>query len=102
MTIRLQNIVKDSDVDTYLRAPKDGFDILDDPASQNDMLAMVRHIMRDEQCTIIPVVHAFVTHPVNQYGHNVQIEVTYARRGWRAIYAGHAGGRLTNVQCYMD
>ena len=77
-------------------------DALDDYALRFDLLSIVRHIMRDEPCTIIPIVRAFVVHPTNVYGHNAQVEVTYSRNGWRAIYGAHIGGSVTNVQCYMD
>lgn len=104
MTIRLENLVIDSDGQNWLTSPADGMSVLYMPAYVPTILSMVRHIMRDESCTIIPVVRAAVLHPVNQYGHNFQVEVTYSRNGWRAIFAGRAtaNGRLTDVQCYMD
>lgn len=104
MTIRIQHLNIQPDPRAYLRAPVDGVSMLTSPAYNNVLLSLVRHIMREERCDIIPVVVAATGHPVNRYGHNVQIEVTYDRAGYRAIFAGHYDGKHTvsNVQCYMD
>lgn len=109
MSIRIQHltIIDDTHPDlspTYLVPPEDGgIDILSDETYLVDILAMVRHIMRDEPCNIIPEVRAACIHPTNRWGHNMQVEVTYSTRGYRAIYAGFRDGSgLHNVQCYMD
>lgn len=105
MTIRIQHLSIRPSADTYLRAPEDGVTMLSTHAYDSVLLGMVRHILRDERCDIVPVVLSACAHPVNRYGHNVQVEVTYARQGYRAIFAGHydaATRTLSNVQCYMD
>ena len=102
MTIRIQDLTIDDDGRSWLRAPEDGTDALYDETLRNDLLSIVRHIMRDEPCSIVPIVRAFCVHPTNRYGHNAQVEVTYSSRGYRAIYAAHLGDRVTKVQCYMD
>lgn len=103
MTIRIQHLTIEDDDRSYLRAPADGEDALNNETYRYDLLAMVRHIMRDEPCTIVPVIRAATVHPTNQYGHNMQVEVTYSKNGYRAIFAGtRTGEGLTNVQCYMD
>src|SRR4051812_49251363 len=73
--------------------------------SPEDTLAMIRHVLRDRSdCDQIPVVNeAVLVGEVNQYGHNVFIDVTYARRGWRATYGARlTDGGISNFQCYMD
>ncbi len=104
MTIRVEHLTIKPASDAWLRAPEDGVSMLTSPAYNNVLLAMVRHIMRDETCNMVPVVLAATGHKVNQYGHNVQIEVQYNTCGWRAIFAGHFDGDRTvsHVQCYMD
>jgi len=104
MTIRLADLTIAPSDDTYLTAPVDGVSMLSTTMYNNVLLSLVRHILRDERCDMIPVVLCAVAHPVNQYGHNVQIEVKYAKRGYRAIFAGHFDGEHTvsRVQCYMD
>jgi len=102
MTLRLSALTIQPTDDAWLRAPEDGVDITNDETRRVDLLAVVRHIMRDEPCTIVPVVVAACAHPTNRYGHNMQVEVTYSKNGWRAIYGAHAGATVTNVQCYMD
>jgi len=102
MTIRIQHLVIEDDERSWLHAPEDGTDSLNDETLRLDLLSIVRHIMRDEPCTIVPIVRAFCTHPTNKYGHNAQVEVTYSKNGWRAIYGAHIADRVTNVQCYMD
>lgn len=103
MTIRIQHLVIDDDARYWLRAPEDGDDALNDETRRLDLLSIVRHIMRERgDCSIIPIVHAFTVHPTNRWGHNAQVEVTYSRRGYRAIYGVHLGERVTRVQCYMD
>jgi len=101
MTIKIENLSIEPDADVWLSAT--GIDALATDAYDVDILSLVRHIMRERNdCTMIPVVRAVVVHPVNEWGHNVQIEVTYHRRGYRAIYGAHLGERVTNFQCYMD
>ena len=105
MTIRIQHLTIRPTDDTYLRAPQDGVSMLTTHAYDTVLLGMVRHILRDEACDMVPVVLSACAHPVNQYGHNVQMEVTYSSRGYRAIFAGHydaATRTLSRVQCYMD
>lgn len=103
MTIRIQHLTIRPASDAYLRVPEDGDDALATDAYRYELLAMVRHIMRDEPCDMVPVVLAATVHPKNQYGHNMQVEVTYSRNGYRAIFAGErTGDGLRNVQCYMD
>lgn len=102
MTIRIQHLTIEAVEDSWLHAPEDGVDSLNDETLRLDLLSIVRHIMRDEPCSIIPIVRAFTTHPTNEYGHNARVEVTYSKNGWRAIYAAHIGERVTKVQCYMD
>lgn len=100
MTIRIENLTIDRSVSTWLDFPGATSII----GSKKAVLALVRHIMRDRgDCNIIPVVHAAVLHPVNEWGDNVQIEVTYSRRGYRAVYGARMeNGRITAFQCYMD
>jgi hypothetical protein len=102
MTVKLQHLTIEDDERSWLRAPIDGEDALFNYTLRADLLSIVRHIMRDEPCDIIPIVRAFVTHPTNRHGHNAQVEVTYSRHGYRAIYGAHIGINVTNVQCYMD
>lgn len=103
MTIRIQHLTIEDDGRNWLHAPEDGTDVLNDDTMRFDLLSIVRHIMRERHdCTIIPIVTAFVIHPTNRYGHNAQIEVTYDKKGYRAIYGAHIGTHVTNVQCYMD
>ena len=102
MTIRIDHLTIEDDARSWLTAPEDGTDVLNDETYALDILSVVRHIMRDEPCTIVPIVRAAVVHPTNRYGHNMQVEVTYSKNGWRAIYAAHIGERVTNVQCYMN
>lgn len=103
MTIRIQHLTIDDDMRSWLHAPEDGVDSLYDETRRLDLLSIVRHIMRERgDCSMIPVIRAFTTHPTNRWGHNAQVEVTYSKRGWRAIYGAHIGERVTNVQCYMD
>ena len=100
MTIRLENLTIDADSHAWL---EDGTDVTADETYRLDLLAVVRHIMRERSdCSIIPVVRKATVHPTNRYGHNMQVEVTYSTRGYRAIYGAHIGERVTNVQCYMD
>jgi hypothetical protein len=72
--------------------------------SPQDMLSMVRHIMRERSdCTMVPVIRSIVRFSeVNEWGHNGEVEVTYSDRGYRAIYGFHAGEVISKVQCYMD
>lgn len=103
MTIRIQHLTIEDDGRSWLHAPEDGTDVLNDMTYRLDLLSIVRHIMRERSdCSIIPEVHAFTAHPTNRYGHNAQVEVTYSRSGYRAIYGAHIGERVTAVQCYMD
>jgi hypothetical protein len=102
MTIRINNVVIESDNRSWLCA--DGMtDITNDETHRFTFLSIVRHIMRERSdCDIVPIIRMAVMHPVNKYGHNVQVEVTYSRKGYRAIYGAHCAGTVTNVQCYMD
>lgn len=79
------------------------FNVLLDATFQVDLLAAVRHIMRDRSdCTMIPVVIGAVMGPVNQYGHNFQVEVKYSDR-WQAIYGMFLDGNgVSKFCCYMD
>lgn len=103
MTIRIEHLTISPADDAWLRAPEDGSDATLDETRRFDILAVVRHIMRERgDCDQIPVVIAFVTHPTNRWGHNAEIEVNYSTKGYRAIYGAHLGERVTHVQCYMD
>lgn len=102
MSIRIQHLHTEADDNCYLRATGDAKDSLHDETYRADLLSLVRHIMRERgDCNRIPIVRAFVTHPVNEWGHNAQVEVQY-HDTYRAIYGAHLGERVTNVQCYMD
>ena len=101
MTIRIQHLSIVPDAHVWLSA-HDGIDATGDETLRFDLLSLVRHIMRDEPCNMVPVVRAFVTHPTNRYGHNAQVEVTYHTSGYRAIYGAHLGEKVTNVVCYAD
>lgn len=73
--------------------------------SDTDILSLIRHIMRERNdISIMPIINGVIgTDSLNQYGHNVFIDVTYSRNGWRATYAGKIDGSgVSNVQCYMD
>ena len=103
MTIRIQHLTIDPDDRAWLHAPEDGTDAINDDTRRLDLLSIVRHIMRERgDCSIVPVVRAFVVHPTNRYGHNAQVEVTYDHDGHRAIYGAHLGTHVTHVQCYAD
>lgn len=99
MTIKVENIVYSSEPDfSYMP------NVFDAP-SEEDVLAMVRQIMRDRNdCSIIPVVNASaLVERVNEYGHNLFIDVTYSKRGWRAVYAARlTDGGVSALSCYMD
>lgn len=101
----MQHLTIENDNRSWLDTDDDsaGTDVLNNSLYRADMLSLVRHIMRERgDCDFIPIVRAFVVHPVNEWGHNAQIEVTYSRRGWRAIYGAYIGERVTKVQIYMD
>lgn len=104
MTIRLENLTIVPDHACWLTGDKNSFDVTNDDDFGPALLSIVRHIMRDEPCTVIPVVRKAIIHQTNEYGHNAQVEVTYSRNGYRAIYGAHIGfgSMVTNVQCYMD
>jgi hypothetical protein len=104
MTIRVENLTIQPDEHVYLSVAHGALDLTANEAYRPLLLSLVRHIMRDRSdCTMVPVVRAAFAHPVNEWGDNVQIEVTYHARGYRAIYGAHADGdRVTKFQCYMD
>src|SRR5690349_3086666 len=106
MTIRLEQLTIDHDARAWAvtDAGEGWVDVTNDETYRLDLLSVVRHIMRERSdCTMIPVVRAAVRFPeTNQWGHNGEVEVTYAKRGYRAIYGVHFGDRVTKVQCYMD
>jgi hypothetical protein len=74
------------------------------PYSDYNVLSLVRHIWRDRsditQHIVINGVTTIAT--PNEYGHDIFIDVTYSKRGWRATYAGKSGSTITNFTCYMD
>lgn len=103
MTVRMSHLSIDHDADAWaFDAP--GADITEDETYRFDLLSVVRHILRERSdCDIIPVVRAAVYFgEVNEWGHNGEVEVTYSKRGYRAIYGVHFGATVTHVQCYMD
>lgn len=102
MTIRIEQLTIEADEHNYLGLPTGCTDVTNDATYALDILSVVRHIMRERECMIIPIVRAAIVGPTNEYGHNMQVEVTYSKNGWRAIYGAHVGERVTNVQCYMD
>lgn len=67
------------------------------------VLPMVRGIMRERgDVTKMPfVVGVVMFTETNVYGHDLEIEVEYSKRGWRAIYAANVC-TPSNVSCYMD
>lgn len=71
-----------------------------------NVLAAIRHVLRDRSdCDQIPVVIGVVELEVpNQYGHNFFIDVQYAKRGYRAVYAATVSESepMQNFTCYMD
>ena len=102
MTIRIQHIDIQPDERAWVYGEEGVTDAIFDDTHMLDFLSIVRHILRERSdCRFVPVIVGAVTHPTNQYGHNMQVEVNYAR-SWRAIYGVHVGERVTNVQCYMD
>ena len=103
MTIQMQHLTVDADASSWLTTD-DGRDVRNDETLRFDLLSMVRHIMRERSdANMIPVVvGARLLDTPNRWGHNLQVEVQYHTRGYRAIYAGRTGGTLTDVQCYMD
>lgn len=115
MTVRLQDVKIDHDRGAWiLDMVRDGIaaDVTNDARFSNDILAMVRHIMRERSdCTMVPVVRAVIVFPTNEWGHNSEIEVSYSRENtYRAIYGAtlsgslddRTGGQVSRVQCYMD
>lgn len=104
MTIKAQHITVQPDSNVYLSVGHGALDLTRDEAYRPLLLSLVRHIMRERSdCTMVPIVRAAFAHPVNEWGDNVQIEVTYHARGYRAIYGAHIDGeRVTKCQCYMD
>jgi hypothetical protein len=76
----------------------------DNNVHENDVLAAIRHILRDRSdCDQIPVVNGvrFASTP-NEYGHNFFIDVTYAQRGYRATYGAVVDSKFHSLTCYMD
>ena len=102
MTVKMKDVKVGGNAPAWLDVPVGGMDVTYDETMRFDALSFVRHIMRERNCDMVPVVVAFVRHPENRWGHNATIEVQYAKCGWRAIYAGKVGGKVTNVTCYMD
>jgi hypothetical protein len=106
MTIRIQHLTIDHDaaawtMDLVRRGLATDCTMTTSP---QDMLSMVRHIMRERgDCTMVPVVRSVVRFSeVNEWGNNGEVEVTYHTKGYRAIYGFHAGEAISLVQCYMD
>ncbi len=98
MTIRMTDLKFRDDNDTaYL---PDGTT----PISEFDVLSLVRHIFRERSdIDMMPIINGVsMIGSRNEYGHDIFIDVTYSKRGYRATYAGRSGGQVTNVQCYMD
>lgn len=78
--------------------------ITDNNVYENDVLAAVRHILRDRSdCDQIPVVNGVrFASTDNEYGHNFFIDVTYAKRGYRATYGAKVDSTFHSLTCYMD
>lgn len=106
MTIKAQHITTQRDSGAWLSGDSElpgGMDVLRSPAFRRYLLAVVREVLRQEECTMIPVpVAAFAWEQENQWGHNFQVEVQYTPR-WRAIYAGRiTRDGIEDVTCYMN
>lgn len=104
MTIQMKHLTINPDAGNSWLDVRDGqFDVTADESFAVDLLAAVRHIMRDRSdCTMIPVVIGAVMGPVNEYGHNFQVEVKYTNR-YQAIYGMFLDGNgVSKFCCYMD
>lgn len=105
MTIRTQHLTIDHDdaawtMDLVRRGLATDATMTTSP---QDMLSLVRHIMRERSVDMVPIIRSVVLFSeVNEWGHNGEVEVTYHTRGYRAIYGFHAGEVISKVQCYMD
>src|SRR5690348_9814873 len=101
MTIRSHHIKTDLDARDYLAGG--GQDVTLSVSSRT-LVGLVRGIMRERECAMVPVVLHVVNHVFNEWGDNYQIEVQYAPQGWRAIYGANVApdGRVVSIQCYMD
>ena len=64
----------------------------------------VRYAMREEQCDQIPrVIGAYWLSMPDRWGNSFLIEVEYARRGYRATFAGRENeNKSITWQMYMD
>lgn len=68
-----------------------------------DLLTLVRHIMRDLPCDMIPrIIGHTCTDTRNTWGDDMFIHVQYAKRGWQATYGAHYVGGTLVLQCYMS
>jgi hypothetical protein len=106
MTINETHIITRRDTAAWLSGDSElpgGMDVLRSPAFRRYLLAIVREVLRQEACSMIPVpVAAFAWERENQWGHNFQVEVQYTPR-WRAIYAGRITREgIDRVTCYMN
>lgn len=104
MTIRMKHLTITPTNDCWLHARGEGqIDVTNDESFHVDLLGIVRHVMRERSCDIVPVVNRAVASPVNKWGHNFQVEVTYDKRGHRAIYGVYlTGDGVVKFACYMD
>lgn len=103
MTIRVEHLTITAPAHPAYLAPTKGFvnALTDD--MRPELLSVVRHIMRERgDCDMIPTFRAAWLHPTNQWGHNMTVEVTYSRHGYRAIYGVLLRGTVESVSCYMD
>lgn len=102
MTIRMQHLTISPDDAAWI-LDGENMDLSLDGMFAVDLLSAVRHIMRERECSMIPVVRAFTLIDTDPYGSNALIEVSYDRNSdWRAVYGLHVGGEVSKVQCYMD
>ena len=101
MTVRMSQVTFADEPDyAWIGQPQPD----DNPIHATDVLAAVRHILRERSdCDQIPVVNGVrYAMSTNEYGHNFFIDVTYSTRGYRATYGATVDSTFHSLTCYMD
>jgi hypothetical protein len=65
----------------------------------------IREALRDQSCDMVPRLVGLIALPsTNKWGDNLLMEVTYAKRGWRASYGGHFDDNHRHIiwNCYAN
>lgn len=67
-------------------------------------IALIRHIFRDRNdIDMMPIINGITFNTVaNEYGHNIFIDVTYSKKGYRATYGAFYQNYIRSFTCYMD